>query len=350
MAFARPTLSELVDRIGADLVSRLELDGAVLRRAVVRVLAVVIAGAVHLVYGFLDFLSRQLFPDTAEAEYLRRWGSLFGLQPHAPTFATGPITVTGANGTVIPANSKLTRSDGAEYETQALATIVAGTAAPTAKALVAGADGSCDLGTVLTFESPIAGADATAAVAAGWVDGTDEESDDEFRARILDFMRNPPQGGSEADYDEWAKEVAGVTRVWVIPAGMGPGSVVVYFARDDDADGPIPDAGEVTAVQTHLNGLKPATAAVTAAAPISDPLNLTLHISPDTPTLRTAVQAQVVDMLRKEAAPSVVLPLSKLRTAIGITPGLDDYNLTAPAADVPHATGHMATMGVITWA
>ena len=39
MSFTRPSLSDLIDRATADLISRLEIKGIVLLRAVIRVIA-----------------------------------------------------------------------------------------------------------------------------------------------------------------------------------------------------------------------------------------------------------------------------------------------------------------------
>jgi uncharacterized phage protein gp47/JayE len=82
-------------------------------------------------------------------------------------------------------------------------------------------------------------------------DGSDEESTDELRARLLARLQNPPHGGNATDYEAWAKEVSGVTRAWSYPLELGAGTVTVRFVRDDDAS-PIPDAGEVAAVQLTL--------------------------------------------------------------------------------------------------
>lgn len=348
MAFVRPTLAELVDWIQQDFISRLELNGAVLRRAVIRVLSRVMAGAAHMLHGHLEYLSQQIFPDTAVAQNLQRWGSLYGLERNAATYASGAITITGTDGTVVPAGSKLIRSDSAEYQTSADATIASGTATATVTALVAGVAGNCDANVALTFESPITGADSTATVASGLSGGADEESDDDFRIRLLERLRSAPHGGNSADYVAWAKEVAGVTRAWVTPNGNGAGTVALRFVRDNDTS-LIPDSTEVAAVQTHIDGLRPVTANVTVLAPIADPLNYTLAITPDNADTRAAVQAQLEDLHARKAEPGVTLPISQIRTAIGDAAGVTDYALTSPPADVTPDPGHLPTMGTITW-
>jgi uncharacterized phage protein gp47/JayE len=114
MAFVRPTLTELVDRIQQDFVSRLSLVGAVLRRSIVYVLARVLAGAAHMMHGHIEFISKQMFPDVSEDEYLVRQAATYGLAKTPATYATATVTFTGTNGTVLPTGTVLVRPDGAE--------------------------------------------------------------------------------------------------------------------------------------------------------------------------------------------------------------------------------------------
>jgi uncharacterized phage protein gp47/JayE len=349
MPFTRPTLAELVERTQQDAVSRLGLVAPVLRRALVYVVARVLAGAVHGLYGLLEFLSRQIFPDLAEREFLIRQAAGYGLTLKAAEYASGEAAATGTNGAIIPAGTVLVRADGAQYEVDTEATIAGGTATLAVTALVPGADGNFDVAGTLAFESPIAGVNATATVAQdGISNGSDEETDPSLRARFLDRLREPPHGGNAADYVRWALEVAGVTRAWCYPLEGGAGTVTVRFVRDDDAS-IIPDAGEVAAVQAHIDEVAPVTAVVTVAAPIADALNFTIAITPDNSTTRAAVEAELRDMLRRGARPGGTTLLSKIRGAVDDADGLTDWEVTAPAADVVHATGHMATFGVVTW-
>jgi uncharacterized phage protein gp47/JayE len=348
MAFQRPTLDELAERIRADFVSRLDLTVAILRRSMVYVLSLVIAGAAHMMHGHLDFLSLQLFPDTASAENLVRWATLFGLTRKQAEFAIGTVNFTGINTTVIPAGTLLV-NDGREYALDVELTIVAGVASGTVTAVLAGDEGNLAAGSLLAFVTPIAGIDDPATVAiGGLVNGSDEETYDQLRARLTARMQSPPHGGNAADYIAWALEVAGVTRAWVYPLELGAGTVVVRFVRDDDPS-LIPDAGEVAVVQTYIDALRPVTATFTAVAPVAAPIAHTIHIVPDTAALRLAVAASLTDMILRDAEPGGTILLSHIRQAIGDTEGISDYTLTTPAANVPNATGLLATLGVITW-
>jgi uncharacterized phage protein gp47/JayE len=349
MPFDRPTLPALVDRIQADLISRLGGSGAPLRRSVVAVLARVFAGVIHGLYGALDYLSRQLFADVADDAYLVRFASLYGLSKTAATFAAGQIIVTGTDGQDVPNGAVLRRSDGAEFVAAIGGTIFGGTLILDVTAVLAGVDGNCDVGVELTFESPYPGVDAGATVLEAISGGNDIESTESLRTRLLERIRSAPQGGAESDYIDWALSVAGVTRVWVYPNQLGAGTVVVYFVRDDDAGSIIPSGGEVTTVQTYIDTVRPVTAAVTVAAPTAKTWNFTLAVVPNTTAVKDAVEAELTDLFRSEGEPGVTLPLSAVRTAIGIASGLTDYTLTTPSADLTHSAGELPVLGTITW-
>lgn len=351
MPFNRPTLQTLIDRAAADIETRLPGTDARARRSNLGVLARVHAGAMHALYGFLAWLAEQLMPDTAEAEYLDRWSSIWGVARIAAAQAIGNVTLTGTNGTLIPAGTELQRADGTLYTTNADATIAAGTATAAVTAAEGGVAGNAAQNTTLSFVTPISGADSNATVAVGGLTaGTDQETDEALRVRLLDRIQQPPQGGAANDYITWAKEVAGVTRAWCYPSELGPGTVSVRFVRDDDAS-IIPDAGEVAAVQTYIDARRPVTADVTVVAPVAVVLNFTISsLNPSTQTVKDAIAAELADLLRREAEPGGTILLSHIREAISVAAGETNHVLTAPAADVTHTTGQIATMGVITWA
>lgn len=348
MPFTRPTLAELVDRVQQDFVSRLELAGAVLRRSLVFVLSRVQAGAAHMLYGYLDWLARQLFADTSEREFLLRQASLYGLQPTPADFAQAEVALVGTNGSVAPAGSVLLRSDGAEYTLDADATISGGTATAQATASLAGATYTLTPGVVLTFQSPQAGIDATGTVSTSLQDGVDEEDTEAFRTRFLERLRQAPQGGATNDYVAWAKEVPGVTRVWVAPLELGVGTVVVRFVRDGDMS-LIPDAGEVAEVQAYIDERRPVTAAVTVLAPTEAPLALTISVEPDTVAVRAAVEAELTDLLERTAEPGGTVLVSQLQTAIGTAEGVTDFTLVSPVGNVTYTAGQLPVLGTITW-
>ena len=348
--FNRPTLPELINRARADVQSRLTLE-ELLRRNDPDVLAVVLAATAHGLYGYLDWQARQILPDTADSEMLDRHASLWLDEPRKDAAAaTGDLLLTGTTGTVVPIGTELSRANGYLYATTAEATLAAGAATVAVQCASTGVDTSAPASETLTFVTPITGVNSTATVAAdGLSGGTDTESDSALRARVLARIKEPPHGGAAFDYETWALEVPGVTRAWVYPLELGPGTVTVRFVRDDDAS-IIPDAGEVDTVQAYIDALRPVTAQVTVVAPVAVPLDFTIALTPATASVKAAVEAELTDLIRREAEPGGTILRSHIREAISIATGETDHTLTVPAADVTHTTGQMATMGTITWA
>ncbi len=355
MPFTRPSLAELVTRIGGDLRGGLEVAGPILRRAMADVLSAVWAGATHTLYGYLDWLARQLFATTAEREAVLEEAGMYGITPTAATYAAGDVIATGTDGSSILAETIIRLDAVTAYRVVTGQVIASGVATLPVEALLAGAAANLPEDATLTFENPILGVDPTVTVTGsdGIDGGVEEEGTEEVRARLLLRKREPPEGGADQDYEGWALEVPGVTRAWVYPVELGPGTVVVRFVIDGRPD-IFPDGGEVADVQAKLEAERPITAEVTAAAPTELTVAFTIELDPDNADTRAAVEAELRDLFRRDGEPGDgvargTIKLSKIRTAIGIAEDVEDYTLTVPAADVVPAVGELATVGVITW-
>lgn len=355
MPFSRPTLKLIIDRILADIESQLPGVDAKLRRTLVNAVGKSLAGAVHGLYGYLDFLALQILPDTAEAEYLARWATVWGINRKPAAAAGGSVTFTGTNGTTVPAGTLLQRSDGTEFETAADATIAGGSVSAEVTAVVAGAGGNTAATSTLSLINPIAGINAQATVAVdGLTGGSDEENDDSLRSRLLARVQEPPHGGATFDYEAWARAVPGVTRAWCFPLNRGAGTVDVYFVCDDQEGTIIPEPETVDTVQDYIDVLRPVTADFLAVAPTAHPLDLTITLTPPTAAVQAAVEAEIEDLLLREAIPGDGLDggtilLSHLREAISLAAGETDHVLVSPVADVVPSAGHIVVPGAITW-
>jgi len=356
MPFSRPGLPTLIDRVAADLESRLPGADARVRRSNLNVFARVHAGATNGLYGYLELMARQLLPDTADAEFLDRHAMLWlpaGRLPAA--YAVGQVLMTGTNGAAIPPGTVFKRADGATYSSTTEATIVANQAVVEIVADVAGLAGNAVAGVALNLDSPIANINAAGVVtAAALTGGADIEDDDSLRARVIARIQQTPHGGARHDYIAWAKEVPGVTRAWCYPLEMGDGTVTVRFVRDGDAS-LIPDGAEVAAVQTYVEALAPVGMQLFVVAPVAAPIAFEIELTPATASVKAAVEASLRDLLIREAEPEggasegIVL-VSHIREAISLAAGESDHVLVAPLVDVAPAVGHMATFGSITWA
>lgn len=350
MAFKRPTLKELIEQTKNDFQKELVGFATDLRFQLSKVYAYVIAGCTHLLYGYLDHISKQAIPDTAEVENLRRWGIILGVYEKEPTFSEYDIEFTGVNGSIIPNGTTLVNPiSKVEYQTIAEVTIAAGVAVVHVEALTEGKIGNLIVGDKLTLISPIVGVENQATVKeTNFLNGQDKEDPEDYRARVIARLQNPPQGGSETDYKNWALEIAGVTRAWVYPAHLGLGTVGVSFVLDDAVD-IVPNLAKIAEVQAYINVKKPVTAQVTVFAPLTLQVDLEIEIKPNTLEIRNAVTAELQDLFKRRSSPGGKIYLSEIREAISVAAGEDAHNLILPIADITPAVGTMPKLGVITW-
>ena len=94
---------------------------------------------------------------------------------------------------------------------------------------------------------------------------------------------------------------------------------------------------------------RPVTAAVDVFAPTPVALNLSITLLPDTAAIRASVEAELKDLLARDAVPGGTLLISRIREAISIAAGEADHVLTSPTANIDHDAGELAVLGTITW-
>lgn len=350
MAFDRPTLSQIIDRIKTDIEGSLNLGSPSLRRSVISVISRAFGGAVHMLHGHLEWVSRQIIVDTASTDYLERYASIWGLTRKPADFAEGSVVFTGTNGSVIPAGSVLQRADGVQFELNEEVTIAAGTGSGGITCITAGSSGNTDAAVVMSLGSPISGVNLSATVdSSGLTGGVEAETDESLRARVIARIQEPPKGGAASDYEQWATSVEGVTRAFVNPLGLGPGTVVVYIV-DDNAEDPIPSSLKVSEVQDYLDTVRPVTAQVTVIAPTPIALDPEIHISPNTSAVRAAIESALKDLLIRESEVGGTILRSHIAEAISGAAGENDHVIISPSINFTVGSGEFPVLGTITFA
>ena len=350
MPFDRPTLSEINARVKADIESEV---GQQLPRSNLSVLGTAQAGLAHEMYGALDNLALALFPDTAKAAMLERHGAWWGVSRKPASKASGQVRFSGVNGTAVPAGLTLRRADDVRFVTISSGVISGGLATVAVEAEAAGAAGNSAAGTVMALASPVSSLGATVQVAAGGIGGgADVETDTRLLARLRSRVQTKSVGGSKDDFYNWTMEVGGVTRAWVYPNRLGPGTVGVTFLMDDNPAGPIPSAEDVALVQAYLDAdhRRPVCCQVTVFACQAQAQNFSIsNLAPNTAAVKAAIQAELADLIQRECEPEGVLPISHIREAISRAAGEADHVLVSPTANVTAATGKIITMGAVVW-
>ena len=298
MTFVRPTLETLKSRTKSDIETNLN-TGPLLERSVLFVLSQVLSGLSHLLHGHIEFISKQILADTADSEYLSRHANIWGINRSKATFATGQISITGNNNIVIPINTVFTGPNNVQYRTTEAVTIEEGTATANISAELAGITGNLSEGQVLTINNVISGVDASATVSSvALTGGANEESDESLRQRLLDRIKQPPQGGASYDYKAWALEISAISRAFVIPHNRGIGTVDIAVL-DDTKSPPSADSATILLAQENIDLKRPVTADVVVFTPTIQAENLEISISPDTTLVMSNIQAALEDLFKR---------------------------------------------------
>lgn len=386
MPYSRPQLTDLRNQVLQDINSAQISNSsgtllvALLQKAVLRVVAYAQAGLSYEHYGYLDWISKQAIPWTAEDEFLEGWAALRGVyrQPAAKTTGSATWTVS-SSGLSVPSGAALTRADGAQFVTTAASTTSGSSTTAPIQALIAGAAGNFDANTIFALANPIAGIQANSTASSQTTAGADQEADDSLRTRMLTVYAAPPQGGDRQDYIEWALAVPGVTRAWISPNGMGAGTVNLFFMMDnaEAAHSGFPQGtngvatneprasaatGDQLTVANVIFAQQPVTALVYVTAPTSQPINFTVSSlgSNNTTAMQAAITAALTDMfVRLASVGGTVNPAdgsawpaideSEWYAALNAIPGLTQYVIGTPSTPIVSNSGALPVLGTITF-
>ncbi|WP_297492486.1 baseplate J/gp47 family protein [Acidocella sp.] len=295
--------------------------------------------AMQDLYVRVQYLAQEMFPDTAQ-DNLPRFGVMWGVPQVQPSAATGNAVISGGNTVVIPAGVQLASNAGPIYTTQAAVAIGTSLSASVpVEANVPGAAGNLVAGAPLTITSPTGlNINLNAVVdSAGLSGGADIETDAAWQSAIVQEIQTEPAAGDAADYVKWAKEALPNVQLAACPPGAcGGGVVSVVIAMTGLV---APTAQQIATVLAYIQGKRPVGAAnITVYACVLNPVNVTLHLNPDTVEIRAAAEAALALSFAQDAAIGGTTYKSRLETAIGSSDGEDSDEMSVPAADVPAPT------------
>lgn len=193
--------------------------------------------------------------------YLDDLAAVWDVHRRAATYATGVVTFTGPPGEMIDAGVTIavvpsTPDDPApEFSVTVGGSIGAaplgetqGTVDLPVQCTEPGAAGDVSAHAITYITTP-GFASTTADNAAPTSSGSDPETDDSLRTRLLQAIAGKGPG-AVADYIRWAQATPGVGRVYVVPIWNGPGTVLVMVT---DVNGEPLSSAIVSGLQTALD-------------------------------------------------------------------------------------------------
>ena len=215
----------------------------------------VLAGELYRGHVYAEFIMRQMFPSTATGEYLEEHARQRGLSRRNGTCAAGSVTFTAADEVhddiLIPAGTEVCTGE----ELLRFATVrdvVLNSQNQQAPAEVTavqpGSAYNAAPRTVNIIVTPVLGI-AQVVNPSSFRGGTDDESDERLRERVIDSYRNVLNGANAAYYRAVAMSVDGVYDASAVGCVRGEGTVDVYAC----ARGPALSADTVSVIQALLD-------------------------------------------------------------------------------------------------
>ena len=267
MAFAIPTFDEMhafLEAMLKALFPTLDVSRTSFPSLFARALAAAATdNHAHLVATLADLL-----PDTAEGEMLDRWGAIVGRPRKGATVsrkanALRLVNTTAFNEAVV-VGQQLRHSSGLIFAINENTNVLAGTEQDVDVISVdTGSATRLEDGEILTFIVPPARIEENAELQLVLDEGgDDQESDGDYRRRILDRLATPPLGGAQNDYVQWALELEGIDAAFCYPNRAGLGTVDVAALHSGSGTARVLNAGEMSELLAHLNEERPVHATV----------------------------------------------------------------------------------------
>jgi len=198
--------------------------------------------AAQLLEFYIPEAIKLMFTKWSWGQFLDYLGARAQLTRKPAGKATTVLQVTGEPGTIIEAGTifcteATDESESINFLADDLTVIgETGTETISVTAEVAGSEANVNKGTIVLLDEPV---DAITSITnpSAVTDGTDVESDDDFRERIIstDAKQELSFVGNNADYKRWAEEVPGVGHATIAPYEDGSGRVRIVLTSSSGA-------------------------------------------------------------------------------------------------------------------
>jgi len=243
MAFENKTIGEIRELLINSFQDKFNKTFRILAKSFIKVISTVFAAVYVTLHKQIGWLFLQLFPETAywgEVNILGRrvrplvkWGILIGVgEPRNGTQWKGSIKVTVTHpGAPLVAGTQL-KSDitGKLYITEDGITLEHPTELIPVICADNGTAGNLEAGDIINFVSPLGIVQNAAIVDEVISYAIEDETETEYRARVVSRFRSPPMGGALSDYRRWSSDVLGVLNTYPCKDVETPSGVIIYVA------------------------------------------------------------------------------------------------------------------------
>ena len=192
--------------------------------------------AAELLQFYIPEAIKLMFPQWSSGSFLDYLAAGSQTKRKASTYAEAVLTLTGEPGTIVPAGTVFAteaKNDQPSIEFAAVESCILneeGKGTVLVRALLDGKQSNVNAGAIVLMSEPVEGIQ-TVTNKEKATGGTEEESDDDLRERILeaDASEETSYIGNNADYKRWAKAVDGIGDAIVIPEWNGPETVKIVY-------------------------------------------------------------------------------------------------------------------------
>ena len=311
-----------------------------------------LAAEVQSLLAQADWVLDQSFPQTAQGQYLDYHAETRALTRLPAARATGVLRFSAPSAAVtdyeIEAGSVAMTTGGARFETTEKATLRKGETSVDvpARAVEAGAHGNAIAGAVHVMSVYPVGITRCENPEA-FSGGSDEESDEKLRERVLESYRRLPNGANAAFYEQEALRFPNVAAAKAVGRARGIGTVDVYVSTHGGAPGEAL-LGEIRAA---LQKKREIAVDVAVKVPAEKRVDVTAELEAEQGwTMREITDAAQEALQAYFTGERLGEPVyrAKLASILYGVLGVKNYHLLAPAADVPAGATELPVLGKMT--
>jgi len=301
MSLTIPATKDIITQNKSKFESKLNQTIPAVDKSFLNVLSTEEAVLFTLLYKYAAERSRQNLALTATGEDLDLIGSEYDVIRGNSQASVLSVEATGTDGTVVQSSNNYTGdSNGLQYSIDAGGTVSGGALTLSVTASELGVIGNLEVGETLSIGTPVPGLNPQAEVLSVTTTGTEEETDESYRTKILDVIRAEGGGANATIYRTRGQTVSGVARCYpytgnptdlqVNDDSSVPPERTVYVEADSsvDPDGIAP-TGLLNSVRTALT-VDPDTGADL------EPLGLTSDTLYVESIIRTSIFTEVRDL------------------------------------------------------